>query len=116
MTFMLERIEKETGVKVVPSEHIVCIPCDRSMGRLGGFSPELGIILLCQDNKLQSKKRMEDTLTHELVHFYDHCKFNVNWMNLRHVACSEVSSVHSFLRCCFFSSCANFKQNGSKHQ
>ena len=34
---------------------------------------------------------MEDTLTHELVHMYDHCKFNVDWRNLRHHACSEVS-------------------------
>ena len=34
---------------------------------------------------------MEDTLTHELVHMYDHCRFKVDWNNLRHHACSEVS-------------------------
>jgi mitochondrial inner membrane protease ATP23 len=34
---------------------------------------------------------MEDTLTHELVHAYDHCKFDVKWDDLRHHACSEVS-------------------------
>lgn len=27
---------------------------------------------------------------HELVHMYDHCKFKVDWSNLRHHACSEV--------------------------
>lgn len=41
---------------------------------------------------------MEDTLTHELVHMYDHCKFNVDWKNLRHHACSEVSDQCVILR------------------
>jgi inner membrane protease ATP23 len=44
---------------------------------------------------------MEDTLTHELVHMYDHCKFNVDWKNLRHHACSEVSDQCAILRCEF---------------
>jgi inner membrane protease ATP23 len=29
---------------------------------------------------------------HELVHMYDHTKFKVDWTNLRHHACSEVSA------------------------
>lgn len=33
---------------------------------------------------------MEDTLAHELVHAFDHCRFKVDWGNLRHHACSEV--------------------------
>lgn len=90
VTFMLERIRKETGVNVSPSEHIICLPCD--MSRSGGFTPELGAVLLCQGN-FWSKKHMEHTLTHELVHMYDHCKFKVDWSNLRHHACSEVSRV-----------------------
>ena len=89
VTFMLERIRKETGVNVSPSEHILCLPCDKS--RSGGFTPELGAVLLCQGN-FWSKKHMEHTLTHELVHMYDHCKFNVDWTNLRHQACAEVTS------------------------
>lgn len=36
---------------------------------------------------------MEDTLVHELVHMYDHAKFKVDWSNLRHHACSEVSEL-----------------------
>lgn len=40
---------------------------------------------------------MEDTLVHELVHMYDHCKFKVDWSNLRHHACSEVrNSIYLF--------------------
>ncbi len=40
---------------------------------------------------------MEHTLTHELVHMYDHCKFDVDWNNLRHHACTEVCVAESFL-------------------
>lgn len=91
---MLERIRKETGVEVSPSEHILCLPCDKT--RSGGFTPELGAVLLCQGN-FWSKKHMEHTLTHELVHMYDHCKFDVDWSNLRHHACSEVSLIGDFI-------------------
>lgn len=33
---------------------------------------------------------MENTIVHELLHMYDHCKFKVDWGNLRHHACSEI--------------------------
>ncbi len=71
------------------SSSIQCHPCPPT--RSGGFSPEHGI-LLCQD-RFFSKRHMEDTLTHELVHAFDHCKFDVKWDDLRHHACSEVSGV-----------------------
>lgn len=70
----------------VPAENIICTPC--SPVRTGGFHPA-GAIILCQSH-FMNKKHMEDTLTHELVHMYDHCKFKVDWNNLRHHACSEV--------------------------
>jgi hypothetical protein len=35
---------------------------------------------------------MEDTIVHEMIHAFDHCRFDVNWLDLRHHACSEVSS------------------------
>ena len=88
VTFMLERIGKETGARISPSEHILCLPCEQN--RSGGFTPEAGAVVLCQ-GKFWSKKHMEHTVTHELVHMYDHCKFDVDWSNLRHHACSEVS-------------------------
>jgi inner membrane protease ATP23 len=71
-----------------PESAIQCHPCPAE--RSGGFAPEYGI-LLCQ-NRFFSKKHMEDTLAHELIHAYDHCKFNVDWLNLRHHACTEVSN------------------------
>lgn len=84
VVFMLKHL-RLSGC-IVPPENIVCAPCDRT--RSGGFHPA-GAIVLCQ-NHPGSKRHMEDTLTHELVHMYDHCKFDVDWSNLRHHACSEV--------------------------
>ena len=62
----------------------------------GGFIPsEPGsassdsIILICS-NRILSKQHLEDTLAHEMIHWWDHCRFNVNWDDLRHHACSEI--------------------------
>ncbi|KAG8711732.1 Mitochondrial inner membrane protease atp23 [Ceratobasidium sp. 395] len=84
VVFMMKHLALE-GANVSP-DHIHCSPCDAT--RAGGFSPEAGV-LLCQDRFL-SKSHMQDTLVHELVHMYDHAKFNVDWNNLRHHACSEI--------------------------
>lgn len=84
IVFMLKHLER-AGCPFDASA-IQCHPCPETTA--GGFSPDHGI-LLCQ-NRYFSKKHMEDTLAHELVHAFDHCRFDVNWMNLRHQACSEV--------------------------
>ncbi|CCH42778.1 Mitochondrial inner membrane protease ATP23 [Wickerhamomyces ciferrii] len=82
--FMLQQIKK-TGVEIKDDE-IICDLCDEWKG--GGFNPELGI-LLCQ-NRIIDKWHLEDTLAHELVHYYDNSKFKVNWVDLKHHACSEI--------------------------
>jgi mitochondrial inner membrane protease ATP23 len=87
VTFMTQHIAQQ-GISVDAS-NIVCRPCNKE--RSGGFSPGLQEVLLCQDG-FHSKKHMEDTLVHELIHLYDHAKFKVDWNDLRHVACSEVRS------------------------
>lgn len=68
------------------ADSIQCHPCPPT--RSGGFSPEHGI-LLCQD-RFFSKRHMEDTIVHEMIHAFDHCRFDVKWLDLRHHACSEV--------------------------
>lgn len=82
--FMQEQIGRIGGN--INRTNIVCGKCDEM--KSGGFHPELGI-LLCQ-NKIATRSHMEDTLTHELVHAYDHCRFDVDWSDLRHHACSEI--------------------------
>jgi inner membrane protease ATP23 len=48
-----------------------------------------GQVKLCADS-LASKSHLEDVLSHELIHAYDHRRFQVDWTNLRHIACTEV--------------------------
>ncbi|KAF9011430.1 peptidase M76 [Cyathus striatus] len=85
VVFMLKHL-KLSGCEV-PRSNILCAPCDWT--KSGGFSPDPGAVVLCTGHFL-SRKHMEQTLVHELVHMYDHCKFKVDWSNLRHHACSEI--------------------------
>ena len=71
---------------------ILCAPCDDKQA--GGFHPELGI-LVCA-NHLFNKTHMEDTLAHEMVHEFDNRRFEVDWSNLKHHACSEVGKHVAF--------------------
>ncbi|KAF2763062.1 mitochondrial inner membrane protease atp23 [Pseudovirgaria hyperparasitica] len=65
------------------------IHCRRCTTRQsGGFDMDYGI-LLCA-NHLQSRAQTEDTLAHELVHAYDHLRFDVQRTDLRHQACTEI--------------------------
>ena len=108
--FMLKHL-KLAGVDL-PSAHIPCQPCD--LTRSGGFSPDAGVVVLCQGNFL-NKKHMEHTLVHELLHMYDHAVFNVDWSNLRYHACSEVcllAHIQAFTNIiCYFykDSCEQFE-------
>ncbi|KNZ72946.1 Mitochondrial inner membrane protease ATP23 [Termitomyces sp. J132] len=85
VVFMLRHL-KLSGCEV-PPENILCAPCDWS--RAGGFTPDRGAVVLCSGHFF-GQSHMESTLVHELMHMYDHCKFKVDWNNLRHHACSEI--------------------------
>jgi len=52
-------------------------------------SPTGGQVRLCADS-LASKGHLEDVLSHELIHAYDHRRFQIDWTNLRHIACTEI--------------------------
>lgn len=93
--FMVQQIAKLSennpaidGGKVKPFEEskIICDVCPE--WRSGGFHPDLGI-LICQ-NRIRNKWHLEDTLSHELVHQFDNLKWNVDWLNLKQHACSEI--------------------------
>jgi hypothetical protein len=86
--FMLENIRQANGK--LDKTNIRCLPCGKIQS--GGFDANYGI-LLCQ-NRLIDRSHMEDTLAHELVHAYDHLRFDVDWKDIKHHACSEVSSPH----------------------
>jgi hypothetical protein len=72
--------------KIGCSPPIFSTPCYER--RYGGFHPSMGI-LICENN-IGSVRRLESTLAHEMVHAFDHCRFEVDYNNLRHIACAEV--------------------------
>ncbi|PWN90041.1 hypothetical protein FA10DRAFT_259954 [Acaromyces ingoldii] len=80
----------ETGSEQATSP-IVFETCHPKMA--GGFAPgepqSQSHILICT-NRIMSKKHLEHTLSHEMVHWFDHCRFLVDWNDLRHLACSEI--------------------------
>ncbi|KAK3369155.1 mitochondrial inner membrane protease atp-23 [Lasiosphaeria ovina] len=78
------------------------VVCQRCPGRVleggagvarqsGGFSPAHGI-LLCA-NEVRDRGHLEDTLAHEMVHAWDHLRWQVDWFaqkDLKHSACTEI--------------------------
>ncbi|KAJ3517405.1 hypothetical protein NLJ89_g526 [Agrocybe chaxingu] len=84
IVFMLKHLNL-SGCNVPPS-NVLCAPCDRIQA--GGFTPDPGAVVLCA-GQFFSEQHLESTITHELIHMYDHCRFKVDWSNLRHHACSE---------------------------
>ena len=82
-------------------------PCNYCVDmKSGGFNPDYGMELCA--NKLMSQNHQEETMAHgmgyiqspfwiplrlsltEMMHVYDHLRFQVDWDNLRHAACSEI--------------------------
>lgn len=95
MVIFMQKNIKDLNGDLNP-DNVKCRRCparreeDGSLSRQGGgFSPEHGI-LLCA-NEMRDRKHVEDTLSHEMVHAWDHLRWKVDWADLRHAACSEVS-------------------------
>jgi mitochondrial inner membrane protease ATP23 len=82
--FMRDQINT-VGPDLTP-EHVKCMRCP--FDRKGGFNLGHGI-LLCA-NHLTSRKRLEDTLAHEMVHAYDYLRWDVDTKDLKHQACTEI--------------------------
>ena len=48
-------------------------------------------MFLCE-NTIYSQSRMEDVLTHELIHAYDNCRVKYDPDSVKMLACTEVFS------------------------
>ncbi|KAG0142711.1 hypothetical protein CROQUDRAFT_97208 [Cronartium quercuum f. sp. fusiforme G11] len=82
------RIQQNSSDQKLPIP-IRCEPCHPILAA-GQFSPnEGGQIRLCSD-RLISSQHTSDVLTHELIHAWDDRKFNLDWTNARHIACTEI--------------------------
>lgn len=67
--------------------NVRCRRCDTRQS--GGFDSQYGIMICA--NHLRNRGHLEDTMAHEMVHAYDHLRFeNDDPKNLRHAACTEI--------------------------
>lgn len=86
ITFLRSNIN-QLGQDINP-DNVRCRRCS-SGSQSGGFDAQYGI-LLCA-NQFRNRGHLEDTLAHEMVHAYDHCRFqNRDPEDLRHAACTEI--------------------------
>ena len=90
--FMQDNITKLGGD--LNKNNVRCRTCKTEMyggfakGMQGGFDKDMGIVMCAQ--YLDSRSKTEDVLAHEMVHAYDHLRFNVDWNNPKHQACTEI--------------------------
>ncbi|KAI9859425.1 MAG: Mitochondrial inner membrane protease atp23 [Vezdaea acicularis] len=94
--FMRENVAKLHGD--LNESNVTCRRCPIDEGfqrRGGGFSPDHGIQICA--NEVRNRGHLEDTLAHEMVHAYDHMRFEVDFTgdsgSLRQAACSEVIQI-----------------------
>lgn len=82
--FLREQIQA-LGGDINPSN----VRCGRCLTtQMGGMNEDHGI-MLCSNN-FRKRSVLEDTLAHEMIHCWDHLKWNIDENNLRHAACTEV--------------------------
>jgi inner membrane protease ATP23 len=67
-----------------------CAPCPPDLGALAYYTPGKGVTLCQEQVKHVTTKAVSASLTHELIHAYDNCRFNLDMSNCVHVACTEI--------------------------
>lgn len=67
--------------------HLTCESCSPDV--TGGYDPSSNQLVICYNrcNKFTTR----GVLAHELLHMWDVCRANLDFNNLEHVACTEVS-------------------------
>jgi len=104
VTYMIRAMQNR-GCKVEPEEFIKCAPCETG----GNFmalthKDEDGNVNLwiCQNTVSgQRLQDMERSITHELIHAYDHCRAHVDLSDCRHHACTEIRAANLSKDCSF---------------
>ncbi|XP_043282279.1 mitochondrial inner membrane protease ATP23 homolog isoform X2 [Venturia canescens] len=90
---------KSSGCEINIRRHIVCEFCSESVS--GGYDPELNQIVVCQ-NTSKSKGIVQGVLTHEMIHMFDFCRYNLDFKNIDHLACTEIRAAN-LTHCSFLS-------------
>ncbi|KAK4981289.1 Mitochondrial inner membrane protease atp23 [Elasticomyces elasticus] len=73
----------------INSENVHCKRCTTKQS--GGFDAEYGIMICA--NQLRNQGHLEDTMAHEMVHAYDHLRFKLDPLDLRHAAYTSLNII-----------------------
>jgi len=90
---------KSSGCEVDIRRHISCEICDESV--TGGYDPILNQVVVCQ-NVAKSKGLVQGVLTHEFIHMFDYCRAEMDFKDLKHLACTEIRAAN-LAHCSFLS-------------
>ncbi|XP_012135313.2 mitochondrial inner membrane protease ATP23 homolog isoform X1 [Megachile rotundata] len=82
---------KSSGCDIDISRHISCEVCSNKI--TGGFDPVLNQVIVCQ-NTANTEGRVRSTLSHELIHMFDYCRYNMDLNNIHHLACTEIRAAN----------------------
>lgn len=82
----------------LPKTFFSCRPCG-DVAAVGGYFPDEGLVI-CAD-KVRTKGELVRTMRHELIHAFDHCRANIDWNDIDHVACAEVRAQNLSGECGF---------------
>jgi inner membrane protease ATP23 len=80
------------GCKIVPHRHLVCEPCNNK-SLSGGYDQAANQIVICS-NVCKSPEKVEEILTHELIHMYDICTAKLDLTCDDHLACTEIRAAN----------------------
>lgn len=104
---------KSSGCQVYKDRHFSCEDCEGNVS--GGFDSTTSQIVLCQNN-IRHQSQMNEVVTHELIHAFDHCRAHVDWFNnYRHLACSEVRAANLSGDCAFSNEVSRLNFGLKKH-
>ncbi|XP_073416078.1 mitochondrial inner membrane protease ATP23 homolog isoform X1 [Dendrobates tinctorius] len=103
----------QAGCTAYRDRHFACEECDEKVG--GGFDSSTSEIVICQNN-INDQTTMNRMLTHELIHAYDHCRAQVDFLsNIRHLACTEIRAASLSGDCSLGNEMSRFKFGVKQH-
>jgi inner membrane protease ATP23 len=87
----------------VDADYFQCTQCPASENRASAFELDqygYSRITLCE-NRIRDADDVKATMTHELVHAYDHCRANIDFNDCAQLACTEIRATNLSGDCSF---------------
>lgn len=80
--------------KSVDTELVKCVHCPDGTAAAGGYIPERGQVVLCQQWVAKQPGEVQNTIVHEMVHAYDDARALMDWNDLTQHACTEIRAAN----------------------